>query len=114
MMSEKPESEITRDRRLNLLCIPWVAVIVLTFPGVFMFPQLFPVGLFRMFGMKVNDTIDHAWIIVGWLVYVVLTVAACLSRRKRVYFIIYTILCILLALNIAGCRTFYLDMKQVH
>jgi len=80
---------------------------------VFMFPQFFPAGLFRIFGVKETDTIDHSLVAIGWVVYVLLTVAACLVHRKRTYFIIYTILCILLALNIAGCRAFFSDLSHV-
>jgi hypothetical protein len=104
--------EIPRNRRYSLLAIAWAAVAVLTFPGIF-FPALFPAGLFRVFGVRENDVIGHSYLAFGWLAYVVLTVAACLSRRRRTYFIIYTILCVLLAINIVGCRAFWSDFRGI-
>jgi hypothetical protein len=110
---EDPKSEIPPSRRHNLVCYAWLATVVLTFPGIFYF-QCFPAGLFRLFGMRENDVIGHSWLAMGWLLYVVLTVAACLTRRKRAYFIVYTVLCVLLALNTIGCRCFWSDLSHVH
>lgn len=112
MLMEEPNPEISRDRRYNFLCLAWVATIVLTFPGILL-PWLFPAGLFRLFGMRETDVIGHWWFAIGWMVYVTFTVAACLTRRKRAYFIIYTILCILLALNIVGCRAFWSEFRGI-
>ena len=111
---KKSKSEIGRDLRFSLLLIPWMTVVVLTFPGAFMFPQFFPAGFLRVFRVKETDAIDHSWVVVGWAVYFLLTAGACLSGQKRNYFIIYGILCILLALNIAGCRAFLSDLRDVH
>ena len=109
---EAPEPEITRDRKYNLLALAWAAVAVLTFPGIFI-PTLFPAGLFRIFGIRESDAIGRSYLAIGWLVYVALTVAACLTRRKRTYFIIYTILCVLLVVNIVGCRAFWSDFRGI-
>lgn len=107
-----PQPEISRNRKYNLLAIAWGAVAVLTFPGIF-FPTLFPAGLFRLFGIRENDVVGHSCLAIGWLVYVTLTVAACLSRRKRTYFVIYTALCVLLAMNVVGCRAFWSDFRGI-
>lgn len=109
---EAGEPEISCNRRYNFLAIAWGAVAVLTFPGIF-FPTLFPAGFFRVFGIHENDVIGHSSLAIGWLVYVALTVGACLCRRKRNYFIIYTILCVLLAINVAGCRAFWSDFRTI-
>jgi hypothetical protein len=85
---------------------------VLTFPGILM-PFYFPAGFFRVFGVPETDAIGHSFLPVGWLVYLVLTVAACLSRRKRYYFIVYTILCLLLAINVVGCRAFWSGFRGI-
>jgi len=107
-----PRPEISRDRRYNLLLGAWAAVVVLTFPGV-LFPTLLPAGLFRILGIRENDVIGHSYLGIGWLVYAALTVGACLSRRRRTYFIIYAILCILLAINVVGCRAFWSDFRAI-
>ena len=85
---------------------------VLTFPGIFL-PTFFPAGFFRVFGYRENDVIGRSHLVIGWLAYVALTVGACLSRRKRTYFIIYTILCVLLAINVVGCRAFWSDFRRI-
>jgi hypothetical protein len=112
-MMPKPQNEISRNRRYNLLCIPWTAAVVLTFPGVFMFPQFFPAGFFRFLGVKEADAIARSWVVLGWMIYLGLTIAACLSRRRISYFIVYSVLCVLIALNIAGCRAFLSDFRGV-
>jgi hypothetical protein len=43
-------------------------------------------------------------IALGWPVYGALTVVGILQRRRARYFIIYGILCVLLALNVVGCH----------
>ena len=110
---QEPNTEISRDRRYNLLCIPWVLTIVVTFPGIF-YPLFFPVGLFRLLGVPETKSIDQAHLLIGgWLVYIGLTAAACLSKRKRAYFIFYGLLCALLALNSFGCRAFWSDLHNI-
>ena len=109
---EPSEQEIARKRRYSLLAVAWAAVAVLTFPGI-LFPTLFPAGLFRVFGVRENDVIGHRYLAIGWLMYAGITMAACLSSRKRTYFIIYSILCLLLIINTVGCRVFWSDFRGV-
>jgi hypothetical protein len=50
--------EISRDQRLNLLCIPWGLTVVVTFPGIF-YPLFLPAGLYRLFGIQETDAIGQ-------------------------------------------------------
>ncbi len=107
LLMEIPRNEISPERRCNLLSIPWAATAVLTLPGV-LHPQFLPAGLLIFFGMPANKALDHgSWLLIGWLLYLMLTAAACLSRRKRKYFIVYSVLCVVLAVNTVGCRMYW-------
>ena len=110
---EDNDSEMSRGRRLNLLCIPWALTVVATFPGIF-YPFLLPAGLYRLFGIRETDSITNGWwLAMGWLVYIGLTVAAVILRRRVGYWIVYGVLCLLLALNCVGCRAFWSDLSQI-
>jgi hypothetical protein len=106
-------TDISQGRRYKLLCIPWVVTIAVTFPGILFGPQFLPAGLYRLLGVR--ETVEHEyglWLGVGWLAYLVLTVAACLSRRRLTYIVVYTVLCVLLALNCVGCRAFWSEFDR--
>jgi hypothetical protein len=113
MQSSIPE--ISKDRRYKLICIPWLVTTLATFPGILFGPHLLPAGLYRLFGVRENQMLEHGWWLgLGWLVYIALSVGACLSRRERTYFIVYVVLCLLLALNCVGCRAFWSDFSRIH
>src|SRR5688572_6196195 len=103
VQDEAPTAKISPARKFDLLMLAWFATLVLTFPGLLM-PYLFPLGLYRIFAGKESYT-HQPWMSIGWLFYCIITVAACLSRRRRTYFILFTVLCIFLVLNIIGCRS---------
>jgi hypothetical protein len=67
---------------------------------------MFPYGLLALFVPKDWDPpINEVVILVtAWALYVVLTVVGLLQRRRVRYFIVFGILCILLALNVVGCH----------
>ncbi len=99
-------TDISQGRRYKLLCIPWLVTIAVTFPGILAGPQFLPAGLYRLLG------VPDWWLGVGWLAYLALSVAACMSRRRLTYFIVYTVLCVLLALNCVGCRAFWSEFDR--
>jgi hypothetical protein len=111
--AEVPEPEISVTRRLVLLLVAWAAVIVLTLPGI-LFPQMFPAGILRLFGVRENEAATTPWLAIGWFVYLAFTVTALFTRRKSVYLAVYILLCALLLLNSAGCRLFWTDLKDIH
>jgi hypothetical protein len=107
--------EISQRRRCGLLCIPWGLTVVLTFPGVFMFPWLLPAGLYRMFGVTETYSVERGRLILaGWGVYIWLTFVAAVCKRRLSYFVFYSVLCVLLALNCVGCRLFLSDLSHIH
>jgi hypothetical protein len=89
-------------------------VVVLTFPGIIIAPLLFPAGLPRLFGVQQTEASQRGtFIVLGWIIYLALSVAAYLTSRKGVYLVLYVTLCILLALNAAGCRVFLNEITGV-
>jgi hypothetical protein len=110
----KADAEIPRNRRYGLLCIPWGLTIVATFPGI-IYPRFFPAGLYRLFGVPETYSMDRGGLILaGWAVYIWLTFVASICKGKLSYFIFYSVLCVLLALNSVGCRLFWSDFSHIH
>ena len=98
-------TEIPLPRRWKLWLIAWgVGLIAAGFPNpaLIVYAWLFPWGLMEAVGWK-RSGYDSDYI-VGWLPYIALTVAALFSRPRVFYFTLYVTLCILLALNAAGCQ----------
>jgi hypothetical protein len=50
----------------------------------------------------------------GWFLYLNLTIVALCSRPRVLYFAFYVILCILLILNVVGCRQMDLNFNDLH
>jgi len=73
----------------------------LSFEGVKTLP-LFPIGILLLFKPKIDVTFPMIAIL--WLNYLAITVATILADRRRTKTIIFSILLVLLLLNIAGCR----------
>jgi hypothetical protein len=63
---------------------------------------LFPWGLFYLFPIFGNVNY-FIWAIVGWVIYLALTLLVLFSRRRSAFTLFYVILVLLLVLNIAGC-----------
>ena len=97
------DKKINRGLKYKLVCAAWLGTALLTFPAAVYGPHLLPLGLFRVFGASLRGPLAP-WIGVVWAMYAALTLAVCSARRKKSFFIIYTVLCVLLVLNVAGCR----------
>ena len=72
---------------------------------------VFPAGLFTFFlseegGIKLLMVTGMGIVptLIGWMIYVMLSVRMALTRRKLTFFILYSIFCILLAMNVVGCK----------
>ena len=108
------EKGLPPGKKLGLLLIAWSAAAVVTFPGVVVAPLLFPIGLLRFFTTApVREPASQFFLVDGWLMYLGLSAAACLTRRQRVYLILYVTLCFLLALNVVGCRIVFSGLAGV-
>ena len=91
--------------RIALLCFAWLAV-VLAFVSKWgingvSYPWLFPMGLaFFPIGNMADFFICMFG---GWLYYAVLIGLALIVRRRVGFVMVLSVLCLTLALNVAGC-----------
>lgn len=98
------DQALSLGRKCAFFLLAWVVTAVLMFPVTLYDSTLFPSGLWPMIGAG-EEEVRHSWILkAGWLLYAGLLVGACVSRRKRTYFVIYAVFCVLLIVNIVGCR----------
>ena len=68
----------------------------------------FPAGLFGFMlspssYQKILRSLLSSPVVIGWMLYAVLTALALFQNRRSRFWILYGILCALLALNVAGC-----------
>jgi hypothetical protein len=97
----------------------WGIVILITLvmnPASIITAPLFPVGLFALFPNG-DDKAIVAWgtgsFIIGWVFYILLSIIMFITKKKGVFFLLYIIFCILLALNISGCQRILKDMSHI-
>jgi hypothetical protein len=108
MNSEEPH-QIPLRWRIGLLVGASVITALATVGtglGFLLYALYFPSGLCEMLMPKNWDlpVSDAVLLILGWALYVGLIIAALLQKRRWRYFVVYGILCVLLALNAAGCH----------
>lgn len=106
-------TRIPFSQRWKLWLIAWaVALFAAWYTTLIPYVWLFPLGLMEVVGRKqFGHDLDLLW---GWFLYLALTIAAMCCRPRVLYFTFYTILCILLALNVIGCHQIHLNFGDVH
>ena len=111
---EKP-ADISLTRRIALWIAAWVVAAVamaIPNPSILWIFFLFPVGLTGLLnfiipgatGGENDDQTFSAELIMGWIFYIMLTFFGIVANRKAIYTILYTILCIALAVNVTSCH----------
>lgn len=101
---KESDDTIVLGRKIACIVVAWIVTAILMLPATLYDPSLFPAGLFPTAGADESE-VRHSWRLkVGWLLYLILMLSACLTRRKRVFFNIYGFFCLILVLNIIGCR----------
>lgn len=91
--------------RIWLLFGAWIiaaATLVFPYPNTLEIAWLFPAGFMGYLGDIPNNFM--LWIACGWLAYFAVTISGLLVGKRVWYFLIYTILCSLLILNVIGCH----------
>ena len=100
---------VSRERRVSLWLIAWglaaLATVAPTF-GLLSFFWLFPMGLAAPFGASswTSRVATNVTVIVGWCLYLALSVYGLRQRQRARYVVAYGVLIGLLILNAAGCR----------
>lgn len=109
------KTEISLALRWKLWLGAWLVGLVAAgfpHPVLILVVWLFPWGLMDMIGwQRTGHDGDY---FVGWLPYIVLTVAAIRSRPRVLYFLFFGILCVLLLLNIVGCHRLNAQGSDIH
>jgi hypothetical protein len=108
-MNPEEPSTISLRWRIILLIAVWGIATIATVEGgiaLLLYAWMFPSGLLALFVPKDWDPpiSEVVILIMGWALYVGLTAFTALQKRRTRYFIIFGILCALLALNVAGCH----------
>ncbi len=108
-MNPEQPPQISLRLRIGLWFAAWIIATIATIEGGFgllLYSWMFPYGLLVLFTPKdwnppINETVI---LIMGWALYVALTIIGLLQKRRVRYFIAFGILCVLLALNVIGCH----------
>jgi hypothetical protein len=100
---------ISLRRRIGLWFAAWsIATVACAIPDpvALIYAGAFPAGILAFVlprGFWGNDT-TLPLLAFGWLVYAGLTFAGLVQKTPARYYRIFTLLCVLLLLNVAGCQ----------
>jgi hypothetical protein len=92
--------------RIFLVCIAWIASLIITYPspfGVFVL-FLFPLGIIRFFSPWDTSSISQSALIFAWCAYAFVSGIVLVPKKKTLFYACYLFLIALLLFNIAGCR----------
>ena len=107
-------SEVSMRRKVLYWILAWAAAGFLLVPPFALFASggisglLFAIGMFPLglLGLVIHPEAEIDTEIlcsVGWLIYFSLTTFGLKQKRRVYYFVLYAVLCGLLALNVGGC-----------
>ncbi|HXB59103.1 MAG TPA: hypothetical protein VNU95_06045 [Candidatus Acidoferrales bacterium] len=108
-MSTETPRMISLRWRIGLWVAAWIIAAIATVGiglGFLLYAWMFPSGLLNECMPKDWDPpiSDTVFLILGWAIYVGLTICGLMQKRRVRYFIVFGILCVLLAVNVAGCH----------
>jgi hypothetical protein len=100
------ECSISKGKRLGLLAAAWgIACIASVVAGRVSTLEDFVNAAF-LFPLATWWFVEVPWAhpVVGWLLYISITIAAAYTRKPVRYFVLYGVVCILLIMNVVGCH----------
>lgn len=109
--NHKPSGEsISVGTKVVCWSAAWVVVILATLvtnPGGLRYAFFFPMGWSAF--LQTSDLQKAllgltGWWVIGWCFYVALTFVLFVIRNRYLYFTVFLIFCLLLALNAVGCK----------
>jgi hypothetical protein len=117
----KSEREfISRSEKWGYWFAAWGGVILIAFllnPQYVLAAPFFPTGLFALLPNG-EDWAIRAWMsfgfIMGWAFYFLLSLIMFKMKRRTMFFSIYVMFCIFLALNLVGCERVLNTASQIH
>jgi hypothetical protein len=100
------ENRVELKMRVGLLLTAYGATLLILIKDIEGF-VLFPVGLFYIFSklglFKFFDRLEIISPVIGWILYLAMTLSILLVKRKGAFLILYFILIFLLITNVSGC-----------
>jgi hypothetical protein len=93
---------------LTWLWLPLLAVLAIFAPTIVVFLCLFPVGLLTFQPEAERESFDV--ILVGRIVYAVLTFVCFRARRAWLFYLLYGFLLLLLVVNAFGCQKLFQEL----
>lgn len=110
-MRQGPEEPISSRSKWLLLIGAWVLVVCVSmvpYPSQILLAPFFPAGLMALLPHGDEKAIA-AWMrafpcIVGWVFYVFVSIGLIRAKRKSDFVLSYGLLCVVLAMNVVGCK----------
>jgi hypothetical protein len=110
-MKEAENELISTTSKARLWFVAWVGVALasmIPYPSQLLLAPFFPVGLLALLPRGENKAIT-GWMlmypsVIGWCLYIFLSVILFRIRKKDAFLIFYIFFCVMLALNVVGCK----------
>lgn len=118
-MPDSADQSLSRKAKLWFCLTAWGGVLLISLainPAWILAAPIFPVGLLGLF---TDGTELAAWtwmsgsFMLGWVLYAVLSAILFNTKSKRIFIIVYLILCSLLVLNVGGCQRVLREASQI-
>lgn len=106
---------ISLRKRCWLWAAAWGAaaiIMAIPYPITLVYAWLFPLGLLGLILPSGSEMGLAFPTIVGWGFYVLLTACGIRQDKRARYFVAYTVLCVLLLVNVGGCHYAVATMKM--
>lgn len=112
------EEQISRFWKWGLWYGAWIVVALLMNPVNLPAFIYFPLGLVALFPRGDEQAIVlamHSWPrFVGWVIYLLFAVGISRTRKRTTFITIYSILCLVLVLNVVGCKKVLEALSGIH
>jgi hypothetical protein len=109
-------SDVRTRKKLLLVFLAWLAGFLIACPdprAVACIP-FFPLGLIEFICAGVDKHGDaYVLLALGWILYVALTTTTLVMGRRRWFYVLWSILTVLLLLNGAGCHAILQGLKEI-
>ncbi len=111
-MDRPQRTDFSLPRKLGLLAVAWFLTCIASLIGTGILSMKPSEAIRNFIEAMLGFPVAICWLVeiplfppaIGWVLYSSLTVAALATRRRMHYWVLYAILCVLLACNVVGCH----------
>jgi hypothetical protein len=110
-------SDVRTRRKLAMVFLAWIAGLLIAYPDprAVGYIPLFPFGLWGFLTALIKiQGAENTILVLGWLIYIALTITTLVMGRRKWFYIWWTILTILLLLNGAGCHAMLKSLDGIN